>query len=649
MLYFAYDTNLVTYRLEKRIGKTGFLGLAKLKGYKLVFNKGAGDKSTKANIQVSGNSEDVVLGVLFEINPLRKSDLDKLEDGYVSLELVVNKLENDNPVSCFSYQANITNINEDDLPYDWYIDLMIAGASEHSFPQEYIDFIKSFKFKVCENIGLKDTSLFILKESSFIKKYVSEAIALVNELNKNKECTIDLSSHAFNNRKIIISKVAKEISFQTDSRIPEGEQTNRELNVNGRHITVNDGNTNWYFEGKDFLMDNLRYDSENLLKIISGKLNALSSVRTEEFDNKYLRLILPVEKELKFYKDYECLPYTIEYKLFLGLFKIQIKDIEFHCFSGQFGQKRFLVMDCLKSIKLSEFQEFVNIILITYAFVSGDYFGDEGYFLCYKDIDFHTPTGILYRTLGRSVYSQYPVFTTNGYLAMTTQPFRDDEAEFTVDGEKDKYKDLKFFSAVTFKNICTLASENEKMLRGLILLSEDQSDRLEKEIPNLYVVLEAITAVSIKSGNKELKPIEDDELSSELADRLKQTLQQFAIEKKLTDEKRLTPIYKKLMHLNSPPNADKLSKSFKVFSYNLSQEEIDFLKNRDQFLHGSLKVAGVSNVDVKSLYYLSLRLRFLISVLVLKMAGFSGRIINYAKLYDFVTGKYLDEDVLKKI
>jgi hypothetical protein len=66
-------------------------------------------------------------------------------------------------------------------------------------------------------------------------------------------------------------------------------------------------------------------------------------------------------------------------------------------------------------------------------------------------------------------------------------------------------------------------------------------------------------------------------------------------------------------------------------------------------LHGSTLDSKSIEEDFKELFYISLRLNFLIAVLILKKAGFEGRIINHAKLYDYITGKFVQEDVLIKI
>ncbi len=54
MNYFAYGSNMFTYRLEKRVGKVEVLGIGVLNNHALQFNKVSLDGSLKANISFNG-------------------------------------------------------------------------------------------------------------------------------------------------------------------------------------------------------------------------------------------------------------------------------------------------------------------------------------------------------------------------------------------------------------------------------------------------------------------------------------------------------------------------------------------------------------------------------------------------------------------
>lgn len=106
---------------------------------------------------------------------------------------------------------------------------------------------------------------------------------------------------------------------------------------------------------------------------------------------------------------------------------------------------------------------------------------------------------------------------------------------------------------------------------------------------------------------------------------------------------------KNINKLNAPPNADKLSESFTHIGYTISKEQKDILKDRNRFLHGSfLKTIG-DDAAFREGLHTALRLHFMIAVLIYKLAGFTGKIINYAELWSPITEKKLGEERLVKI
>jgi len=227
---------------------------------------------------------------------------------------------------------------------------------------------------------------------------------------------------------------------------------------------------------------------------------------------------------------------------------------------------------------------------------------------------------------------------------------RDTEGRISEEKRKELYKDIIFFPSIVFGKICQLALDNEKVSRSLLVLVLNSGSTLEIKIPLQYVCIEALTGAIIKKGNSELKPIDDDRVAGELAQILKNETELFLKGKGIRiDSESIAPLFKRLDTLNAPTNVDKLSKPFNEVGYIISGEEKKLIKLRDTFLHGSIKTFGEPEDDFKGLFYISLKLQFLISVLLLKKSGFQGRIINYAKLYEHITERYSDEDVFFKI
>jgi len=655
MNYFAYGSNMFTYRLEKRVGKVEIIGIGKLSKHALRFNKVSIDGSLKANI--IANDKDEVMGVIFKINPNRKEELDKVEGlgkGYTQKEIEIELSQSNDKIKAFTYVADAIDNTETNKPYDWYLKLLMIGAEEHKLPSDYFEKIKSIETKEDENILRKESTVQIVRESKLIQKYLTESFDFIFELTKPKEFEISIPDHALNNRNILIEKSKDGFVFQTDSNIPRGIQRHKELQVSDTIIKLKDSGvaTKFFIDGKHFLLNKIDYDFDNNLKILSGLINSFGNASLQDFDQMFLRLIIPLGKKMRIINDYQCRGYVADYKSKLGLIVLNIKDKTFHVFEVKYGEKDYLVIDCVERFSMIEFQNCCQTILLTYAFLSGDYHSEEGYYLGFDEASLETPKHILYHTFSDSQYNLNAAFTTNAYFGLDLENIKRDEKGF-IDEEtrKEQYKDIMFFPSSVFNNICQIAIEDEKIFRSLLLLIFNQASTLEMKIPIQYVAIEALTGAIVTKGNSELKPISENGLANTLINKLKHETETFLKENniQIEDNDLIPPLFKRLNSLNAPTNTDKLSKPFAEVGYTITAEEKRIIKLRDNFLHGSTKSFGTFDDDFKGLFYISLKLHFLICILLLKNAGFEGRIINYPKLYEYITEKYLDEEVLRKI
>src|SRR3989339_19857 len=138
-LYFAYGSNMYSKYFSSRIISAKSVGGSYLKDKKVLFNKRSLDGSGKANIVDSPGH--VTWGVLYAINASDLEILNRIEIGY-SLILVKAWSLDGNLVEAVSYVS--TNLTDEPVPYEWYKNLVIAGAIEHDLPKDYIAYLKHF-------------------------------------------------------------------------------------------------------------------------------------------------------------------------------------------------------------------------------------------------------------------------------------------------------------------------------------------------------------------------------------------------------------------------------------------------------------------------------------------------------------------------
>ncbi|MES2674349.1 MAG: gamma-glutamylcyclotransferase family protein [Pseudomonadota bacterium] len=141
--YFAYGSNLHPLRLQERVPSAAVIGVVKVPGIKLTFSKRSIDLSGKCSFYESGNSDDILYGVLYEFDPVDKGKLDKAEgkgSGY-NEQLVRFEL-NGNFYNPFTYIAHHDYLDGSLRPYEWYKQFVIEGAKYHSMPDEYISWLE---------------------------------------------------------------------------------------------------------------------------------------------------------------------------------------------------------------------------------------------------------------------------------------------------------------------------------------------------------------------------------------------------------------------------------------------------------------------------------------------------------------------------
>ncbi len=151
--YFAYGSNMLSRRLkaDKRTPSAKVIDVGYLIGHRLTFYKLSQDGSGKCDAELTNRKSDRVYGVIFQIDCNEKSALDGAEGlgyGYDSKNL--NVILSSEIVIAKAYIA--TTKEKSLLPYHWYKALVVSGAIEHSLPNYYIEWIRSFNSKEDHNM-----------------------------------------------------------------------------------------------------------------------------------------------------------------------------------------------------------------------------------------------------------------------------------------------------------------------------------------------------------------------------------------------------------------------------------------------------------------------------------------------------------------
>ncbi|WP_108650227.1 gamma-glutamylcyclotransferase [Dongshaea marina] len=142
MHYFAYGSNMSIPRLRARLPDATPIETYQLSKHRLCFHKVGQDGSGKCDIQYTGQAEDYVLGVLYELNPDDKKELDQIEGlgkGYAEKEVELSSMTGQH-CTAWSYYAIQTKPGL--KPFSWYKQHVLFGAEQAGLPASYIQMIE---------------------------------------------------------------------------------------------------------------------------------------------------------------------------------------------------------------------------------------------------------------------------------------------------------------------------------------------------------------------------------------------------------------------------------------------------------------------------------------------------------------------------
>ncbi|MEO9875670.1 MAG: gamma-glutamylcyclotransferase family protein [Anderseniella sp.] len=146
-LYFAYGSNLLSTRLTARCPSARVVGVAMTDGWTVSFTKPGGDGSGKAGLVQRDDA--IHPGVVYELTADEMPMLDRIEGvghGYTREDdFKVTMLDDGNRVSTATYMPQ--RHDPALIPFDWYLALCIAGATENRFAPQILAAFQATPFK----------------------------------------------------------------------------------------------------------------------------------------------------------------------------------------------------------------------------------------------------------------------------------------------------------------------------------------------------------------------------------------------------------------------------------------------------------------------------------------------------------------------
>jgi hypothetical protein len=290
------------------------------------------------------------------------------------------------------------------------------------------------------------------------------------------------------------------------------------------------------------------------------------------------------------------------------------------------------------------FSDYSFSALLCLGYITGAFVKDEGYYFGYSTVEKEGQfTQMKYAEFRDSIYSIYkPIYSNaHGYI-------RNRQA-----AEKEQ-STLRKLSQKEFSKLCQWAFEASELASLLILIIESSKPSLLVMPSGFSVALEGLTDLVVQKNEDKLVPVKDKKLASKLRTELKKTVDTFGSQ---INGDSINVLKNRIDQINQPTNRSKLIKPFELLNFTLTKEDEEAIEHRNDFLHGRItlsdKTKKFNGEDIKiadsRIYYISMRLYTLLSVLILKSIGFTGKIINHPKVQENVARKKVNEDHFRQV
>jgi hypothetical protein len=418
----------------------------------------------------------------------------------------------------------------------------------------------------------------------------------------------------------------------------------------GEYTIISDTSKVYILPQKSTSLSNVSETVGELDFKVLGTITQIATTPISNFDGKIHRVIIPVDDKQFSFEDYEHFIFTADIEIRnRQLIRVSIKDLKFHLFTFKINDKIYWAIDSLQILDFRKFQGIAYSVFNTYGFIEGDLHLNEAYYFCCGNTTFESDVDLFYSSIRNSLLTGYGMITTNPYSILV--PFYKTRGlPLNQDEIKPWYSLLLPFKEKVFSNIVQLFYEYDSLNRTALIILEANTQPLELKAASYCVAFEAVCNTikkhfGIDSANVIDRVVWDQDVKPAF---IKQ-LGELTANKKINDQQS-DILSKKLNNWNQPTNADSLTAPFKKYGYILNVDEFKCVDNRNKFLHGSLPVDERNDDEAfRELYHISMTLHKLLYVLIFKMTGFEGYIINYPKIHENITSRSAEEQAFIKI
>lgn len=363
------------------------------------------------------------------------------------------------------------------------------------------------------------------------------------------------------------------------------------------------------------------------------KINRLDYGSVGNKSNYYWRYVYPVKSYLLFLQ-IGAMNYVDDKGSFAisAYLKPLLGNSDMHVFVTRRKDEYYMVIQSGSKMDSEEMYKRVFAITTSIGIIIGYTCGDYHFQIASDDKDFESIRSIIFGSIEKTKYCNYRIVNSKWddiYNMLGRYEYQKYAQEIVKESADDPniYYDNKPVEAKVFDGLVNLLYSHNDLAISASMLLEGGLLNIIYQPPFFHVALETITSALI-DGTQEVinPPMEKLEYDNKVKPVLLEALNSII---ELPDDAKRIYTLRIENNLNSCANQDKLSKCFESAGYNLTKGDKEAIKKRNPTFHGHLS-------DIKKelpeqqwdMFSIALRLHKLCCILLLKAAGYSGRILN---------------------
>lgn len=339
---------------------------------------------------------------------------------------------------------------------------------------------------------------------------------------------------------------------------------------------------------------------------------------------------------------------------FSNLIVADLDGHEVNVYSSNIDNHHWMIIESTEAITYEEMDRRVLSVTNALGLVLGRRYGDYCFHVASNVSDFSLIIGVEVLSLRKTKYCPYKILNPQKNLIVEWlrqydyQQYALDSIESNPgEGVKWYYEDESIVTIDAFSKLAQLCFKSNDILLATSMLIDGSLMNIVYQKPFFHVTLETITTTLLKNEEDLPPTVPQDRYNQEIVPVLLKTLD--GIEWLGEDEKRI--FTKRITNnLNTAPNSNKLEACFPKFGYVLTKADKKAINMRNSTFHGTLSSEKKPlKAQQNEMFAVGLRLHKLCSILLLKAAGFSGKVLNNEVLFGIYSACESKEPVYVEI